>query len=384
MSDDTKIVIVGAGAAGLSTAMHLARRGCTDVTVIERGYPAEASSGLSVGVFTRQYFKPRDIRMRVEAYELLLELERDHGLVLIKNGFARLAHDQQMLEEFEQGAELQRRLGVEDSKVLDRDELAKVIPDMDCTDIEGGILTPSDGYMDGQQLCMKFAEIAQAKGVELRVKTALEGYSRLPGGGHRLDTSKGELECDVVVNAAGAWAPAVGEILDAPVSIRPERHQACIFELEEPLSYQLPTIMDYMPESGEMGLYLRPEGERQIVAGLHTNEKFDEALVDADDYFAGVEAEFVDELIPMLAKRMPGLSEMGLREGWAGIYPNSPDDDFIIGPQKEGIFAACGLNGVGVYTSPFLGKLAAEWIMTGAPSDPDLRALSPERFAAEH
>jgi sarcosine oxidase subunit beta len=377
------IVIVGAGAAGLSTALQLAERGARDVTVIERDHVAAGSSGVSAGIYTRQYTDAVDIALRVECYERLCQLEADEGLVLRRNGFLRLAHDDATLALFEQGAQRQRDLGVADAQALDRAALERLVPDMSSAGLTGGLFSPSDGYLDGQQLCMTYAERAERLGVKLLARHALVGYESA-GARHRLRTSRTTLECDIVVNAAGSWAPQVGELLGAPVPIIAERHQACVMQLERPLSYELPSIMDYVPGSGEVGLYLRPEGEHQLIAGLHTNDLLDEGT-DPDSFHAGIDAAFVDELIPLLVERMPGLAGVGFAGGWAGLYPNSADERFILGPHgDEGLFAACGLDGVGIYMSPVAGRIMADWILDGRPRDPaEQERFSPDRFASE-
>jgi sarcosine oxidase subunit beta len=376
------VVIVGAGAGGLATALCLAERGCDDVTVIDREHVAAASSSLSAGIYTCGYADPLDVALRVEAYERLCQLERDGHLTLRRNGFLRLARDDATVAGFEQAIAVQREHGIADSVVLDRAGLERHVPAMRCDDLAGGLLTPSDGYLDGQQLCMAYAERAEALGVEIRARHPLTGYEQLPGGRHRVQTPRGSFDCDVVVNAAGAWAPAVGRLLDAPVELVPERHEACVMRLAAPLGYELPSIMDYVPGSGEVGLYLRPEGEHQLIAGLHTNDLLDEP-VDPDDFYGGAEQAFVDELIPMLVDRMPGFDSVGLESGWAGLYPNSPDERFIIGamPGREGIVAVCGLNGVGVYMSPVAGRIGADWVLDGRPRNAEeQRSYAPARF----
>jgi sarcosine oxidase subunit beta len=383
MSIDSKIIIIGAGAEGLSTALCLAERGATDVTVIDRAHVAAGSSCLSAGIYTRQYVSPSDIELRVEAYERLCQLERDTGLVLFRNGFVRLAHDSETMDTFERAAATQRSLGVDDALALDNSGLRSLIPDMFCDDLAGGLYSPSDGYLDGQQLCMTYAESAQRRGVRILSRHRLTGYTPLPGDRHQLHTSRGRLECDVVINAAGAWSPEVGRIFDAPIDLVPQRHQACIVEIKEPLDYILPSLMDYVPGTGTKGVYLRPEGDRQLIVGLHSNDVVDGA-VDPDSFSPTVDEDFVEELIPAFLQRMPGLNDVSLVDGWAGIYPNSADDLFIVGPcpDRPGVFAVTGFGGVGVYMSPVAGRIAADWVLDGGTRPGD-DAFSPYRFTAD-
>jgi sarcosine oxidase subunit beta len=382
MSETPSVVIVGAGAAGLSTALCLAERGCTDVKVIDREHVAAGSSSLSAGIFVRGYSERLDVALRVEAYERLCRLERDEGLTLRRNGFLRLGRDDADIAGFTASLEVLHELGVEDAVVLDRAGLEAHVPDMRCDDLAGGLLTPTDGYLDGQQLCMAYAERAERLGVRVLGRHPLTGYKQLADGRHRLVTPRATFDCDVVVNAAGAWAPAVGDLLEAPVEIMPERHEACIMRLAAPLGYSLPSIMDYVPGGEGQGIYLRPEGEHQLVCGLHTNDVLGEPA-DADDFYGGAEATFVDALIPALVDRMPGFESVGLETGWAGLYPHSSDGRFVIGaiPGRPGVVAICGLGGVGVYMSPTTGRMACDWVLDGcARTNAERLAFAPARF----
>jgi sarcosine oxidase subunit beta len=363
----TNVVIVGGGAVGLSAALALAERGWTDVTVLERRHVAAGSSGLSAGIFTRQYMEQRDVEMRAECYRRLCQLEREAGLVLVRNGFVRLAHDAETLAAFEAGAEIQREAGVTDARVLDRAELRELVPDMRCDDLVGGMFSPTDGYLDGQQLCMAYGERAEALGVRLVARAELTGIEPGSRSRHRVRTSRGSFDCDVVVNAAGAWAPRVGDILGAPVPTISQRHEACVMRLPRRLGYVMPSVMDYVPGGGQPGLYFRQEGNEQLIAGLHTNDLLEGQVEDPDSYFGGVDESFVEQLIPRLLDRLPALDDIGYQGGWSGLYPNSPDGRFIVGPHPdmEGVIAACGLNGVGVYLSPIIGTLVAEWVIHG-------------------
>jgi sarcosine oxidase, subunit beta len=384
VSAGPRVAVVGAGAVGLSTAWQLATRGVADVTVLEAQHVASGSSSVSAGIFTRQYTDPFDIALRVESCLAFDRLERDHGLVLRRNGYLRLAHDDAALEDFHRGAELQRSLGVDDAVALDRAGLAALVPDLRTDDLTGGLFSPTDGHLDGQQLTMLYAELAEAAGVRIRVRSPVTGHDLGPGGEHVLHTPRGEVRADVVVNAAGAWAGKVGAILGHDVPVVPERHQACIMRLPGPLPYELTSIMDYVPGSGEDGLYLRPEGERQLLVGLHSNDLVDSAA-DPDDFYTGADASFVDDLIPMLVHRMPGLDDVGLEGGWSGLYPMGADEQFILGPVSgtDTVVAATGVGGVGVYTSPTVGRIVADWVVDGRPRDPEeARRFSPRRFSA--
>src|SRR3954470_5431373 len=211
------VVVVGAGALGLATARHLTKRGVADVTVIERGSIAGASSGLSVGIIETQYLDPLAIAIRVESMRAFAELERTGAIEIVRNGYLRLGHRDEDLEAFGQSVAIQRDLGVIDCRVLDTRDLERLVPDLLVGDLVGGLFGPSDGYVDGHGYCEALGDGIRAQGGRVLQETELLGCDAAPGDRLRLTTTRGTLECDVVVNAAGGWATRVGEILGAPV-----------------------------------------------------------------------------------------------------------------------------------------------------------------------
>src|SRR3954470_9478982 len=129
------VVVVGAGALGLATAWHLTERGVADVTVIERGTIAGASSGLSVGIIETQYLDPLAIAVRVESMRTFGELERTGAVEIVHNGYLRLGHRDEDLAAFERSVAIQRYLGVTGCQILDRAELKALVPDLFVDDL---------------------------------------------------------------------------------------------------------------------------------------------------------------------------------------------------------------------------------------------------------
>jgi sarcosine oxidase subunit beta len=121
-----------------------------------------------------------------------------------------------------------------------------------------------------------------------------------------------------------------------------------------------------------------------LLAGVHTNEVVGSERDDPDGYKPSVDFEFVELVAGKLRERLPGIGEIGLHHGWAGLYPMSPDGMPMIGPfaEQPAVVAACGLGGVGVMLSPIVGRLAAEWVVHGEPrAIAEARELSPDRFS---
>jgi sarcosine oxidase subunit beta len=242
--------------------------------------------------------------------------------------------------------------------------------------------------VDGHEYCELLGRLAREGGASVETGVALLGADT-DGGGYRLATGSGELRCDVVVNAAGAWAGRVGDLLEAPVPILPQRHQAAVAHLPREFGYLMPSVMDYTPRSGRFGLYFRHEGPAKLVAGLHTEEALHD-VVDPDDYRRGADPEFLELLAAKLADRLPTLAETQLAHGWAGLYPMSPGGRPQVGPHpdNQNVIVAGGAGGSGLQTSPILGRLAAEWALHGEPRSLPaagvLRPAASRETTAEH
>jgi sarcosine oxidase, subunit beta len=362
------VCVVGAGAVGLASALALARRGAGEVTVLEARHVAAGSSGLSVGIVETQYVRPLDIELRVRSAALFDELERDHGLRVVRNGYLRLARSTEALGAFEQSVRVQRSLGVPDACVLDREEVARLVPDMAVEDVAGGLFGPRDGFLDGHLYCTLLAELAGGLGVRVLGGCELLGAQPRASGGWRLHTGRGELACDWVVDAAGPWAKRVAALLGFDVPLSPQRHQAVVVHLPRELPYEMPSVMDYTPGTGTPGLYFRHERPGQLIAGLHSEEAL-EPVADPDRYAHGADPEFLEAVAEKLAARLPSLAAARLAHGWAGLYPVSPDGLPQVGPIPgcSGAILAGGAGGSGIQLSPVLGELVADWILLGEP-----------------
>ncbi|MGA9874472.1 MAG: FAD-binding oxidoreductase [Solirubrobacteraceae bacterium] len=363
-----RVCVVGAGAIGLSSALELARRGVGGVTVIEARHVAAGSSGLSVGIVETQYLDPLDIELRVRSMRVFERLEREFGLRVVRNGYLRLGHDAEAQTAFARSVEIQHELGVRHARVLDREQLGGLVPDMRVDDVQAGLWGSNDGYIDGHLYCGLLAELATAAGVEMRVGYELLGAEPRDGGGLRLNTSGGELDCEVAVNAAGPWAGSVARLLGCELELAPQRHQACLVGLPRELSYVMPSVMDYTPGSGERGLYFRDEGPGRLIAGLHGEEASD-SPADPDSYARGVDEGFEQELAHKLASRLSGLVDATLAGGWAGLYPVSVTGRPLVGPLSgdAAVIVAGGAGGSGIQLSPVLGELVADWVLHGEP-----------------
>lgn len=373
------VVVIGAGVAGLATAMTAAELGCR-VTVLERRHAGSGSSALSAGIFNINSTELLQVEIRVRTRALLDDLEQNLGLHLSRIGYMRLGKKPQHTEMFRDVIALQRELGVEPSQLIEPEAARELVPHLRIDDLESVIYNPRDGHMDGPLVCGALAERATAAGAEIRVMTPVTGHTRLPSG-HRLTTPSGDFEADVVVNAAGPWAERIGEVLGAPLPLVNQLHEVVKVKLPPVVDYTVPMVQEYIPGESEAG-YFRQDGPDSMIAGMHTYAALEQlGSADPDDYQKAVEWATWEAVAQHVSSRLP-VDGLGFETGWTGLYPISADGEFVVGPYEsdETVFACGGLGGQGLTAGLAVGPAVGEWIVLGAPETiPGVEQFRPDR-----
>jgi sarcosine oxidase subunit beta len=363
-----KVVIIGGGVLGLSTAKSLTARGGAEVTVLERNYIASGSSSLSAGFAMPLYNSYVDLRLIKRSYELL-EVYEERGRVNLRRiGAMRLAHTPDDIATFKQSSARQAELGMHVSEVLDLEETSRVNPLFSPpADVIGSWWDSRAAYLDGTELCNAIAEDVREQGGIIVQKAPVTGVLRGQGA-HKftVQTPKGDFEADTVVIAAGPWAGQVGELFGTPITVQNERHEMFTFEVDH-LDHPVPMLVDFIPDSpmGE-GIAYRQEGERQIVASLHSSNLLHPPTPDPDDWSTKMDDERAEMVFGLLTEYFPDL-DLRYRGGWAGLYPHGPTTAYQIGPHPADpdVIVGSGLAGRGLGPGLALGEVLADWVLGG-------------------
>ncbi|MBM3536087.1 MAG: FAD-binding oxidoreductase, partial [Alphaproteobacteria bacterium] len=262
-----RVIVIGGGVLGLSSALHLAERGVF-VTVIEAGAIGSGSTGRSIGVVGMQHVTALDVDLRAYGARRIREWTK-HGLDFHAIGYLRLGRSAGDLALFEQSLGFQREAGIASARLLDPAEMRHLVPDISTAGMEGGLFGPEDGFLDPHRFSSLLAEMVRTLGGSVRQGCRLLGAERR-GSGYRLRTSSGPMECDAVVIAAGAWAERVARLFGHRLPIRPERHEAVTIRLPTPLPYLMPMVMDLVHGGGGTGLNFRHDRPGALVAEIHS------------------------------------------------------------------------------------------------------------------
>jgi sarcosine oxidase subunit beta len=363
------VAIVGGGIMGASTAYHLARRGCTDVVVLEKDLLAQASTGLSAGGIRQQFSHPANIRLSQEAVRVFEHFEERFGVDMEfrQVGYLFLAQSDDVWREFLANVELQRKHDVP-VEALTPDEIKYRWPYLEVGDLRGGTFCGEDGYADPYMAAMGFADAARRLGVRIEEQTKVTAIQMDGGAVRALETTGGLISAPVVVNVAGAWAGEVSQMAGLDLPVRPYRRQVFMTQAFDPIPRPIPLILDIEP-----AFYFRGEGPG-ILMGMSDPDE-------PSSFSTNVDFGFLERVIDKAIVRAPILEEAEILRGWGRLYAITPDNNPIIGalPEVKGLFCAIGFSGHGFQQSPTVGRILSELILDGT-TDFDLSPFVHDRF----
>ena len=377
---NTDVAIIGGGIIGSAIAYFLARDGRSgSITVIESdpAYTRAATPNGAGGV--RQLFSlPENIWMSKYSlgfYQRFAETmavdETPAEIGFRALGYLFLA-SKDGVAQMRANYRLQLAEGVR-AELWDRETVIKHFPSVGTADVELATYSPDDGWFDPESALRGFrrkAERLSVRYVQDRVCALATSGSQVTHG--RLESGR-TLHADVYINAAGAWAGDVAQMVGMALPVAPlcrlQHYWTCRTPIEA-----LPLVKD------ESGLFFRPEGQG-FVGGrpsfdIQPGFMFDAASGSLHDYFER-------EVWPLLAKRVPVFEAIRCQRTWAGHYDeNLFDGSMIFGRWTSGcgnFYVACGLSGHGIMHAPAVGLAMAELVLDGRAYSIDIARLGYER-----
>ncbi|HEX5649347.1 MAG TPA: FAD-dependent oxidoreductase [Steroidobacteraceae bacterium] len=375
-----RVVIVGGGIIGTSTAYHLAQMGWTDIVLLERHQLTAGTTWHAAGLMvTYGSTSETSTELRKYTRDLFARLEAETGQAtgFMPIGFIEVAADQDRLEEFRRVAAFNRYCGV-DVLELSAREVGDLFPLAKVDDIEAGFYVKDDGRVNPVDVTMALAKGARLRGVKIfegvPATGVLQRNERVAG----VSTPLGDIKCDVVVNCAGLWAREFAATSGVALSNQAAEHY---YLITEPIK-DLPQNMPVLEDPSAYGYY-RQEGAGLMV-GLF-EPKCAPWMVErspTDVPFADLEPDW-DRMGPYLETamaRVPVTAQVGMKKFFCGPESFTPDLLPIVGeaPNLRGYFVAAGLNSIGILTGGGLGRVMAHWIVHGLP-DVDVTAMNVNR-----
>jgi sarcosine oxidase subunit beta len=364
-----EVVIIGGGIMGVSAAYNLAKRGVSDVVVLEKDLLAQASTGLSVGGIRQQFSNPANIRLSQESVRVYDRFEDEFSadIRFRQVGYIFLAQMEETWNDFLSAVETQRQHDVP-VEVLSPDDIKKRWPYLNVDDLKGGTFGPKDGYADPYLAAMGFANSARKLGVRIEEKTKVTGINIEAGRVHGVETAKGSISAPAVVNVAGPWGGEVARMAGPDLPVKPYRRQVFMTKSFDAIPKPVPMIIDQ-----DVTFYFRGE-EPGIIMGMSN-------LDEPSSFNLNVDRDFLEKVIEAAIRRAPLLEKAEILRGWGGLYTITPDDNPIIGeaPGVTGLFSAIGFSGHGFQQAPAVGLILSQLILDGQTNF-DLNPFSYDRF----
>ena len=385
MKSHAKIVIVGGGIVGCSTAYHLTLMGEKDVVIIEKGELTSGSTwhaaGL-VGQLRSSRNVTRMLKYSVELYEKLEE-ETAHDTGFKPVGGLRVASSPERWEELKASATMAKTFGLP-MDMLTPEEAVELFPLMVKDNIVGASNLPTEGYADPNGITMALAKGARNRGAIFYTQNRVVGMKRLRDGKFEIESQNGTITAEYFLNCAGNWAYELGQMLQVNVPIQPMEHQFMLTKRPaKGTDKEYPTMRDpdnlcyYKQENNwlTMGGY---EHEPIVWANNGVPANFGQQLLNPNYQ------QFEKIMMPCL-RRTPELADAEIHQLVNGPEAFTPDGNPVMGevPEIKNYFVAAGFNAFGIAAGGGAGKMMAEWILEGAPSL-DLWKLDVLRFGKYH
>ncbi len=381
-----RAVIIGGGIVGCSALWHLAQKGWTDLLLLERDELTAGSTWHAAGncpTFSTSWALLNLQRYSTRLYPRLAALTGSEINYHV-TGSIRLAQGQARLEEYRHIAAVANQLDC-GFEVLPPADLKRRYPYLETAGLQGGLWDPADGDIDPSQVTQAFAAGARSLGATILRQCPVTAMAR-DGDGWRLSTPQGEIQAEIVINAAGYRAGEVAALVGQRLPIVSLQHQYLVTESLPDLAGagpKLPLLRD--PDDS---YYLRQERDG-LLLGPYEKER---AVAVWDE---GIPPGFVAELFPddlerleryieLAVGRVPLLGQAGVKRVVNGPIPYTPDGNPLIGPAFQpgldlrGLYLCCAFS-FGVVQGGGAGKAIADWIVEGEP-EWDLWALDPRRF----
>jgi glycine cleavage system aminomethyltransferase T/glycine/D-amino acid oxidase-like deaminating enzyme len=384
-----RCVIVGGGVGGTSIAYHLAELGWSDVLLLERSELTSGSTFHSAGLVGQLRGSVSLTRMMMDSVELYRRLagtEHDPGWV--ECGGIRLACSPERWEETRRQAGWAKTFGLP-LELISAEEARERFPLMEASGVIGASWLPTDGYLDPSRLTYALADGARRGGCRILTHTRVTGIEVRDGAVRGVRTERGDVECEVVVNAGGMFAAEVGRMAGVRVPLVPMAHEYLVTQpFRERDGGRLATLRDpdhlvYFREEGD-GLVMGGYERRSAPWALTGGDGLDAIPPDFNGRLLEEDWDRFEEIAVNARVRVPAMEDARVTRLINGPEAFTPDGEFCLGETDvRGLFVAAGFCAHGLAGAGGIGKAMAEWIAGGEPSM-DLWRMDIRRFGAHY
>ena len=388
----SRIIVIGGGVVGVSCLFHLAKSGLSNLLLIEKNELTAGSTWHAAGnvpTFSSSWAIMNMQRYSTELYRGLSK-EVNYPMNYHVTGSVRLAHSEERMMEFQRAKGMGIYQGM-DIDVIGLSELKSKYPFIETHDLKGALFDPNDGDIDPAQLTQALAKGARDLGADIIRFCSATGISKNKKN-WIVNTNKGSIECEIVINAAGYYAKRVSDWFipfggrSIPMSVMSHQYLLTeeipeLQERSEKLNSKLPLLRDV-----DSSYYLRQEknglnlGPYEKNCKVHWHESNDPLPDDFSFQLYPDDLERLEWYIEDAMKRVPILGKAGISKVINGPIPYTPDGNPLIGPSPglTNVYEACVFT-FGIAQGGGAGKVLSEWVSEGY-TEWDMWSCDPRRF----
>lgn len=382
-----RVVIVGGGIMGCGIAYHLAHEGWTDIVLLEKAELTSGSTWHAAGQITHStssFGLGKCVDYNIGLYSRVLEAETGQSSTWHGCGSFRLAYTEDEMDWLRHTLSVGRALGF-NIEFVGPDRVQELHPFYNLEGVIGALHTPDDGHVDPSGPTNAMAIGARQLGAKIIRRCRATNITQAQNGEWVVETEKGIITCEHVVNAGGTYARQMGEWSGLQLPMTSMTHHYFVTENVpefQNLEKELPVIRDDKKVSG----YIRMEQKKGLI-GIYEKSNPNTVWEDQCPWESEnelFEADY-DRVMPWLEEslnRMPIFAELGIQREVHGAISHPPDGNPLIGPAPgvKNYWCCCGTQ-IGIGWGPGLTRELARWMVHGA-ADISMRDYDPRRFGS--
>ncbi|MFO1170399.1 MAG: FAD-dependent oxidoreductase [Hyphomicrobiaceae bacterium] len=384
MTSHYRVVVIGGGIVGASVLYHLAKLGWRDVALIERAELTAGSTWHAAAGCHALNDDPNIAALQGYTIRLYKEIEAESGVDvgLKMTGGVNLAGTPERWEWLKAEAALFQTMDME-ARLVTPEEIQALCPIVDVSNIYGGLYDAQEGRSDPHGTVHAYAGAAKKRGATIILHNRVTGLSQQPNGEWRIETEKGPITAEHVVNAGGLWARRIGRMVGVDLPVTPMMHHYLVTE-DVPeiaaLGRQMPAVTDL-----EGFTYLQQE-RQGVLLGVYERDPRHWKTEGAEwDFGQDLLPPELDRIAPELEigfARFPALQKVGIKRWVNGPFTFTPDGNPLIGPVPglKNFWVACGCM-AGFSQGGAIGLALSHWMVEGDPGA-DIFGMDVARYGA--
>ncbi len=386
MSKNYDAIVIGGGVVGCSVLFHLARRGWTNILLIERSELTSGSSWHAAGGFHTLNGDPNVAKLQAYTVSLYDELEEISGqsCSLHLTGGVMMADSPERMDFLRLTHARGRALGME-TELITPAEAKAMFPLMDERNFVGALWDPVEGHLDPSGTTHAYAKAAQKLGAKIELRNPVQDITQAPDGTWVLHTENGIRTAEHIVNAGGLWAREVGRMVGLELPVLAMEHMYLLTdEMEDVTAFndatgrELVGVIDFKGE-----IYTRQERNGLLLGTYEKACKPWSPVNTPWDFGHELLAPDLDRISPSLEigfKHFPGFAKAGIKQVINGPFTFAPDGNPLVGPVPglTNYWSACAVM-AGFSQGGGVGLALSNWMVDGDPGH-DIFAMDVARY----